>query len=52
LLAIWAAWDCRRSGREALFCDVSIFASTDPAATALEPDDAAITLIKNLQPKL
>jgi len=39
-------------GVNALFGDVSIFASTDLAATALQPDDAAITLIKTLQPKL
>jgi hypothetical protein len=39
-------------GVNALFGNVGIFASTDPAATALEPDDAAITLIKTLQPKL
>jgi len=39
-------------GVNALFGDVSIFASTDPAASALEPDTAAITLIKTLQPKL
>ena len=39
-------------GVSALFGDVSIFASTDLAATALQPDDAAITLIKTLQPKL
>ena len=39
-------------GVSALFGDVSIFASTDLAAAALQPDDAAITLIKTLQPKL
>jgi len=39
-------------GVNALFGDVSIFASTDLAATALQPDDAAVTLIKTLQPKL
>ena len=39
-------------GVNALFGEGSIFASTDLAATALQPDDAAITLIKTLQPKL
>ncbi len=39
-------------GVTALFGDTSIFASTDPAASALEPDAAAITLIKTIQPKL
>ncbi len=39
-------------GVNALFGDVSIFASTNPAATALQPDAVAITLIKTLQPKL
>jgi hypothetical protein len=35
-----------------LFGDVSIFSSTDPTASALEPDQAALTTIKTLQPKL
>lgn len=39
-------------GVNALFGDIGIFASTDPAASALEPDAAAIALIKALQPKL
>ena len=39
-------------GVNALFGNVGIFVSTDIAATALEPDAAAITLIKTLQPKL
>lgn len=39
-------------GVNALFGDTGIFVSTDPAASALEPDAAAISLIKALQPKL